>query len=65
MSNNFNCFNEIITNLKAGIEANFNKSTEFYHQAHLNVENFEKILDQMKQVIFKNVLLIIFIKIEP
>ncbi len=63
MSSKFNCLNEIIIKLKAESEITFDKSTEFYKQANLNVEDLEKCLVKRKEVILKNVLFIFFIMI--
>jgi hypothetical protein len=52
----FNCLNEIIIKLKAEMEQNFDKSTEFYKQVNLKVEDLESLV-KMKEVILKNVCL--------
>ena len=56
MSSKFNCLNEIIIKLKAEMEQNFDKSTDFYKQANLKVEDLESLV-KMKEVILKNVCL--------
>ena len=61
MSSKFNGLNERIIKLKDELELTFDKSTEFYKQANLNVEDLEKIIVKMKEVILKNVLFIFFI----
>ncbi len=58
----FNCLNEIIIKLKAEMEQTFDKSTEFYKQANLKVEDLESLV-KMKEVILKNVCRIEFYSI--